>query len=137
MASRVVFRCMSVHCERARLSDTNDYSSKKRLNTIIRGEGYKLEGDQVVPASIGGENWITKTTEITITEIDREDAPEAEPATPEAETTSSKPNKVTKDTATKVTKKRKTFDRSAPKEVLKKKQKKVVEQTMREGSAEE
>lgn len=123
--------------ERVGLSGTDNVFSKKRLNTIVREEGYKLEGDQVIPATVEGDNQFTKTTEITITEVNREDTPETLFTSPGADTASSKAGKVVKDAATEATKKRKTVDRSAPKEVLKKKQKKVVEQGMREGFAEE
>lgn len=104
---------------------------------IVREEGYKVEGDKVVSAPVEGGNQITKTTEITITEIDREDAPEIEPATPGAKSTSPTISKIIKNATPKVTKKRKAADKGTPKEVLKKKQKKVIEQSMREGSADE
>lgn len=115
--------------------NTDNAFSKKRLNTIIKKEGYKLDGDQVVPTAVNGENQITKTTEITITEAVRDDTPESPLATTEENVTVPKVKKVTAKAAANVLKKRKRVDAKTPKEVLKKKQKKAVEQSMRESSA--
>lgn len=114
--------------------DTNNVSSKKRLSTIIRGEGLKLQGDQVVAAAMDGDNQITKTTEITVTEGVEDDGSEDAATTIEGGVANTKISKAAAKAA-KPTKKRKRVDGKAPKEVLKKKQKKAVEQSMREESS--